>query len=57
MVTPLVSWVRPEKATWEGSTEDTEASPESGTRTSSAFWVTSKEDEEVRIVPSTSREG
>ena len=57
MVTPLVSWVRPEKATWEGSTEETEASPESGTRTSSAFWVTSKEDEEVRIAPSTSREG
>ena len=56
-VTPLVSWVRPEKATWEGSTEETEASPEAGTRRSSACWVTSKEDEEVRIVPSTSREG
>ena len=57
IVVPLVSWVRPEKETWVGSTEETEASPESGTRMSSAFWVTSKEDEEVRIVPSTSREG
>ena len=30
IVMPLVSWVRPEKETWEGSTEETEASPESG---------------------------
>ena len=56
-VTPPVSGAPADRETVVGSTVETVEAAVSGTRTLSAFWVTSKLSEAVRMAPSTWREG